>query len=140
MPAAVIKPEVLSQTLTSVALPGSAMLLTTGGSLLSYTGSFSGEELTASVIANAWATYSQSDTKRGPRLNFLYVDCQEGRTIVTQVLPGLLLSLMSDKTLPLHELQAKLLVLKEHLSVTLEQAFPAGQAGTLLSSSCVTSD
>eukprot|EP00802_Teleaulax_amphioxeia_P032899 Tamp_37345.p2 GENE.Tamp_37345~~Tamp_37345.p2 ORF type:complete len:156 (+),score=3.97 Tamp_37345:37-468(+) len=126
MAAVILKPEALANALAVGSAPGAALLMTSNGSLISCAGAPGSEDMTASVVSNAWATYEKGATQQRGGLQTLFVQCQTGRIAVTQVLPGLLLCLLADTGLELRLLEARLQALKDHIEEPLHRIFPRG--------------
>jgi len=124
--AVILKPDALAKALAVGAAPGAALLMTSNGSLISCAGTTGSEDLTASVVSNAWVTYEMGATQQTGTLETLFVQCQLGRIAVVQVLPGLLLCVQADSSLQLRLLEAKLQALKSHIQEPLLQVFPQG--------------
>eukprot|EP00123_Amoebidium_parasiticum_P000708 comp11583_c0_seq1/m.6060 comp11583_c0_seq1/g.6060 ORF comp11583_c0_seq1/g.6060 comp11583_c0_seq1/m.6060 type:complete len:136 (-) comp11583_c0_seq1:531-938(-) len=111
--AAMIKPRALGNVLKQANTGGvfNTLLLSPEGSLVAYSGDQTGDKdakVTAAIAFHIWQAYyaNAPPSVRGDGPNYVLVDCEEGKVVVTRV-SKLLLCLYADKTVNGGMLKAK---------------------------------
>ncbi|XP_062507489.1 ragulator complex protein LAMTOR2-like [Corticium candelabrum] len=122
-----LKPRALSQLLGQANTGGvlSTMLLNSEGSLLAYSG-VDGEDrdakVTAAIASNIWSAYERAGENafQNESLNFLVIDCEDGRVAVSRV-ANQILCIYANKSVGCGILKAKTDVLIKVLEEPLTQ-------------------
>ncbi|KAB7506206.1 Ragulator complex protein LAMTOR2 [Armadillidium nasatum] len=114
-----LKPKTLSQILGEANTGGiqSTLLLNSTGALLSYSGKGEGDgQVIAAIVSNIWSVYEESGQSAllEDKLNFLLLDCENGRVCVTRV-ADVLLCLYAEPWVGLGILKTKAEALAQYL-------------------------
>ncbi|KAL6073135.1 Ragulator complex protein lamtor2 [Balamuthia mandrillaris] len=114
-----VLPNILAQANTN-GVKGT-LLMNEEGSLLAMSGQ-SGDEVTVSaIVSNIWAQYQRARGEDSD-LEYILMDCEQGRVVVTKV-STLLLCIYSDSTAQFGMLKQKAQTLREYLREPLQQVF-----------------
>eukprot|EP00126_Sphaerothecum_destruens_P008481 Sdes_comp20235_c0_seq2m13627 len=120
-----LRPKVLSQVLSQANSSGikHTILLNYEGSVLSYSGEACNDgKVVAAISSNIWQLYESSGRSflNDDELEYVIIECDEGRLVVTKV-SKLLLCLFSDPKVEFGMLKAKAEKLVQYLEPQLDQ-------------------
>lgn len=98
-------------------------MLNSDGALLAFSGFHDRDaRITSAIASNVWAAYEKHghNAFREDRLQFLIINCEGGKVIVSQV-ANLLLCLYGNKDVGLGIMKTKIMKLKESLETPLRE-------------------
>jgi len=110
--------KILPQILKQVLSPGiqTSIIVTMGGDLLATSGGSANDKLIGAICVSIWSSYHKASSD----LNFIILECEEGRLVVSSVSPQFLVCVCGDTKVEFGILKAKAQALKKSFGTTSE--------------------
>mmetsp|Transcript_36861 Transcript_36861/g.63347 ORF Transcript_36861/g.63347 Transcript_36861/m.63347 type:complete len:121 (+) Transcript_36861:41-403(+) len=112
-----LRPKVLPKVLSQANTAGvkTTLLINSEGSLLAYAGADIGNDAVAAIVSNIWSSTEDND-----QLEFIIMECEQGKVVVTKV-SEVLLCLIGSEIAEFGMLKAKAISLQQYLEKPLSE-------------------